>query len=88
MGFDHLVGSLEPGKQADLVCIDLAAIETQPLHHVVSQLVYAAGRQQVRDVWIAGVRKLEDYRLSDIDSGALLAKAREWRTRIAEVRSA
>jgi 5-methylthioadenosine/S-adenosylhomocysteine deaminase len=88
MGFEHLIGSLEPGKQADLVCIDLAAIETQPLHHVVSQLVYAAGRQQVRDVWIAGVRKLEDYRLNDIDTGALLAKAREWRMRIAEVRSA
>jgi len=56
IGFDHLVGSLEPGKQADIACIDLAALETQPLHHVVSQLVYAAGRHQVRDVWIAGVR--------------------------------
>ncbi len=36
IGFDHLVGSLEPGKQADIACIDLAALETQPLHHVVS----------------------------------------------------
>ena len=88
IGFDHLVGSIEPGKQADLVCIDLSALETQPLHHVVSQLVYAAGRHQVRDVWIAGVRKLEDARLVDIDAGALVAKAREWRQRIAAVRSA
>ena len=88
IGFDHLVGSIEPGKQADLACIDLSALETQPLHHVVSQLVYAAGRHQVRDVWIAGVRKLEDARLVDIDAGALVAKAREWRQRIAAVRSA
>ena len=88
IGFDHLVGSLEPGKQADIACIDLAALETQPLHHVVSQLVYAAGRHQVRDVWIAGVRKLADYRLADMDADALVAKAREWRARIAQVRSA
>ena len=88
IGFDHLVGSLEPGKQADIACIDLAALETQPLHHVVSQLVYAAGRHQVRDVWIAGVRKLADYRLVDMDADALVAKAREWRARIAQVRSA
>ncbi len=88
IGFDHLVGSLEPGKQADIACIDLAALETQPLHHVVSQLVYAAGRHQVRDVWIAGVRKLADYRLADMDADALVAKAREWRERIAQVRSA
>ena len=40
MGFEHLVGSIEPGKQADLVCVDLSALETQPLHHVISQLVY------------------------------------------------
>ena len=88
IGFDHLVGSLEPGKQADIACIDLAALETQPLHHVVSQLVYAAGRHQVRDVWIAGVRKLADYRLADMDVDALVARAREWRARIAQVRSA
>jgi len=88
IGFDHLVGSLEAGKQADIACIDLAALETQPLHHVVSQLVYAAGRHQVRDVWIAGVRKLADYRLADMDADALVAKAREWRERIAQVRSA
>ena len=88
IGFDHLVGSLEPGKHADIACIDLAALETQPLHHVVSQLVYAAGRHQVRDVWIAGVRKLADYRLADMDVDALVAKAREWRARIAQVRSA
>ena len=39
-----------------------AQLETQPMHHVVSQLVYAAGRQQVSDVWIAGGRKLRGAR--------------------------
>ena len=86
MGLDHLVGSLEPGKQADLACIDLGQLETQPLHHVVSQLVYASGRHQVSDVWIAGVHKLRERVLVDMDLDGLLANARQWRQRIASVR--
>jgi 5-methylthioadenosine/S-adenosylhomocysteine deaminase len=83
LGFDHLVGSIEPGKQADLACIDLAQVETQPLHHVVSQLVYATGRQQVSDVWIAGRRLLAERLLTGIDVTALKARTRAWRERIA-----
>jgi 5-methylthioadenosine/S-adenosylhomocysteine deaminase len=87
MGLDHLVGTIEPGKQADLVCVDLAQVETQPLHHVASQLVYACGRDQVTDVWIGGHRKLEGRVLVDIDMAGLLANARQWRQRIAGIRT-
>src|SRR3546814_4972552 len=55
IGFAHLVGSIEPGKQADLALFDLSALESQPLYDVVSQLVYASGRHQVRD------RKSEEH---------------------------
>lgn len=86
IGFDHLVGSIEPGKQADLVCVDLSPIETQPLHHVVSQLVYATGRHQVGDVWIAGQRKLRERELVGFDLDAIGANARQWRARISSIR--
>jgi len=86
LGFEHLVGSIEPGKQADLACVDLAQVETQPLHHVISQLVYACGRQQVSDIWIAGRRKLREQVLVDMDPAALVANARQWRERIAAIR--
>ena len=86
LGFDHLVGSIEPGKQADLVCVDLSPLETQPLHHVVSQLIYATGRHQVSDVWIAGKAKLRERMLVDIDTVALVANARQWRERIATIK--
>ena len=82
MGFDHLIGSIQPGKQADLACVDLSALETQPLHHVVSQLVYATGRHQVTDVWIAGHHKLRERRLVDMDEAGIVANARQWRARI------
>ncbi len=86
LGFDHLVGSIEVGKQADLACVDMGQLETQPLHHVVSQLVYACGRHQVSDVWIAGKRKLRERQLVGMEPAAIVANARQWRDRILAVR--
>ncbi|WP_460762079.1 TRZ/ATZ family hydrolase [Lysobacter fragariae] len=86
LGFEAQIGSIEAGKQADLALVDLGQLETQPLHHVVSQLVYAAGRQQVSDVWIAGKPRLRDRVLVDIDIDAVIANARQWRDRIATIR--
>ena len=87
MGLDEQIGSIEPGKQADLACVDLSALETQPLHNVVSQLIYATGRHQVSDVWIAGAAKLRERVLVDIDLDGVLANARQWRERIAMLRA-
>ena len=87
MGLDHLVGSIEVGKRADLACVDLQQIETQPLHDVISQLVYATGRHQVTDVWIDGKTRLCHREVPGMDLDALMANARQWRTRIAAIRS-
>ena len=83
LGFEHRIGSIEAGKRADLACIDLSDIETQPLHHVISQLVYATGRHQVTDVWIDGRPKLQARVLVDMDLDAIKINARQWRARIA-----
>ena len=83
---DERVGSIEPGKQADLALVDMGQLETQPLHHVISQLVYATGRQQVSDVWIAGKAKLRQRELVAMDIAELIANARQWRARIASIR--
>src|SRR5690606_4364342 len=85
MGFDHLVGSIEPGKRADLAMFDLSVLEAQPLYHVVSQLVYATGRHQVSDVWIDGKPKLRGRELVGMDIDAIIANARQWRGRIAAI---
>ena len=86
MGLGEQVGSIEPGKQADLACVDLSALETQPLHHVLSQLVYAVGRHQVSDVWLAGKARVAGGQLLDMDTAAIAAKARRWRERIAGIK--
>jgi 5-methylthioadenosine/S-adenosylhomocysteine deaminase len=76
------IGSIEAGKQADLAAVRLDALETQPVYNPISQLVYATGRHQVSDVWVAGVRKVENGALRAIDTNALYAKAQAWRARI------
>ncbi len=87
LGFGERIGSIEVGKQADLVCVDLSALETQPLHNVLSQLVYATGRQQVSDVWIAGKPKLVQRELVGMDLPGIIANARQWRERIRHIRA-
>jgi 5-methylthioadenosine/S-adenosylhomocysteine deaminase len=83
LGWEERIGSIEPGKQADLAAVRLDEIETQPLYDVVSQLVYAVGRHQVSDVWIAGRCKLRERVLADLDPADLVARARRWRDRLA-----
>ncbi|HEY2346903.1 MAG TPA: TRZ/ATZ family hydrolase [Xanthomonadaceae bacterium] len=85
IGMGEVVGSIEPGKRADLALVDMDRIETQPLYDPISQLVYATGRQHVTDVWIDGRAKLRDSALVDIDTAALIANARQWRERIAAI---
>ena len=83
LGLADRIGSIEAAKQADLCAIDLDAPETQPLHHVASQVVYAASSRQVSDVWVAGRRVLDRGRLTTIDIDAAVARAGEWHSRLA-----
>jgi len=85
MGLEGKIGSIERGKQADLAAVRLSDLETQPLFHVASQLVYATGRHQVTDVWIAGRRKLADRILVDMDVDGIRARTHAWRDRIAAI---
>lgn len=56
LGMQHRIGSIEPGKEADLVAIDLSDADLQPVRDPVAQLLFTAGREHVTDVWIAGQR--------------------------------
>lgn len=83
LGLDDRIGSIEAGKQADFCALDLSAPETQPLHHVMSQLVYAASSRQISDVWVAGRRVLDAGRLTTIDIDDVLERARSWQVKLA-----
>ena len=83
LGMDGETGSLEAGKAADISAVNLGGLETQPVYHPVSQLVYASGRDKVSDVWVAGRQLLRSGQLTSMDSQEIVSRAEEWRTKIA-----
>ena len=83
LGIADQTGSISPGKWADLTCVDLNGLHSQPVYDPIAQLMFAARADQVTDVWVAGRRQLEGGRLLDIDTNDLIKRAREWRAQIA-----
>lgn len=83
LGLDDRIGSLVPGKQADIVAVDLSGAATQPCYDPISQLVYSAGRDQVRHVWVAGELVVKDGRCQTLDEAIVVRHARQWREKIA-----
>ncbi len=86
LGLDGSIGSLMPGKAADIVAVDLDRLNSQPVYDPVSQLVYSAGRDQVSNVWVGGKRVLHDGRLTTLDEATVRESAQRWRARIAAAR--
>ncbi|QVL48973.1 MAG: TRZ/ATZ family hydrolase [Thiocapsa sp.] len=82
LGLEDEIGSLEPGKSADLVALDLRDSHTQPLYHPVSQLVYAASQQQVRQVWVRGRHVIRDGLPTGLDNARIIAAAQTWGERL------
>ncbi|MGB5259011.1 MAG: TRZ/ATZ family hydrolase [Gammaproteobacteria bacterium] len=82
LGLADETGSLVRGKWADMTAVRLDTPETQPLYEPVSQLVYAGGREQVTDVWVAGQHLLKDRRLTTLDGEGILDRSRVWQSNI------
>ncbi len=84
LGLSADIGSIEAGKWADITCIDLLHLNTQPVYDPLSQLVYALHPHQVADVWVAGRHQVEQGQLLIIDKDDVLSRSGEWQQRIAE----
>ncbi len=82
LGIDEHTGSLEIGKFADLVALDLSGLVQQPVYDPVSQLIYSTSRDAVRHVWVGGKQLLESGRLTRMDEQQVIANARQWGERI------
>lgn len=83
LGLGETVGSLLPGKSADLVAVALDDLGVIPVHDPVSALVYAAGRRDVTDVWVAGCHVVADGRMTTLDVQELAGRAQAWQERLA-----
>jgi 5-methylthioadenosine/S-adenosylhomocysteine deaminase len=77
------IGSLEPGKKADLILVDTSAPHATPMHNVYSQLVYALKANDVRTVIIAGKIVMEDRQMTTLNESEILVKARAYQIQVA-----
>jgi 5-methylthioadenosine/S-adenosylhomocysteine deaminase len=76
------IGSLEPGKRADLIIVGLGGPHQVPVYNLHSQLVYATEASDVKTVIINGRIVMRDQRVLTLDQAAVLAKANEFRAQI------
>ena len=83
LGLDDRIGSLRPGKAADLCAVRLDDWLLQPCFDPASHLVYAAGREHVTHTWVAGKLRQKDGTPLAIDLTRLLAEVRLWQARLA-----
>ncbi|MBM4200212.1 MAG: TRZ/ATZ family hydrolase [Gammaproteobacteria bacterium] len=82
LGLGEQIGSLTVGKYADVAAVKLGEIETLPLFDPISDLIYAASRHHVSDVWVAGRHLLNDRELTTLDAAEIRDKAESWRGKL------
>lgn len=81
LGLEAISGSLRAGKAADITALDMSNYHNIPIYHIVSQLVYASGKGDVSDVWIAGRRVLQAGELTTLDGEKLRSDCGQWLAR-------
>ena len=82
LGLDDRIGSIEPGKAADLCAVRLDDVDTLPCYDPASHLIYVLGRESVSDVWVAGRQALKDGTLLQISNTELSSLALLWQNRL------
>jgi 5-methylthioadenosine/S-adenosylhomocysteine deaminase len=80
---DNQIGSLESGKKADFVLMNLDAPNAVPMYDVYAQLAYALKASDVETVVIGGRLVMRDRRLLTVNEVEVIAKAREFRAKVA-----
>ena len=82
LGLAERIGSVEPGKDADLIAVHMARLDCGPLYDLHSALVYTTSGPSVTHAWVEGRLLLDERRLTEQQPAVLRELMREWRTRI------
>lgn len=82
LGLGATCGSVEPGKSADLICIDLATLACESFASVAEAVLFGATRREITDVWTGGRAAVSESRLLAFDEHELLRQARQWADRV------
>ena len=82
LGLDRLTGSLERGKRADLIVVDVSSARQTPLYDPISHVVYTTRGTDVRHTLVSGRVLMRDRKVLTLDVPAVLADARAWAVKV------
>ena len=82
LGIEHMVGSLEEGKHADIIAINIGDLDLQPMYDPASQLVYTNVGHRVSHAWVKGKCLMQNRELLTLNERELKSKARQWQEKI------
>ena len=82
LGLERSIGSIEVGKQADLIAFDLSDLRARPVYDPVSQIIYNGHRDQIAQVWVGGRRVVRDRQLTTLDLTDLRHATELWAQQI------
>ncbi len=82
LGLDARIGSLEPGKRADVITVSMGAARQTPLYDVLSHLVYVTRGDDVRGTIVNGRVLMRDRKVLTLDEGAVLSEARQFAEKV------
>ena len=82
LGMDRQIGSLEPGKRADLIVVNMTAARQTPVYDPISHLVYVTRGDDVRTTIVQGKVLMRDRRMLTLNEPAILDEARGWADKV------
>ncbi|MEM6832088.1 MAG: amidohydrolase family protein [Pseudomonadota bacterium] len=84
LGLDHMIGSLEVGKEADILAFDTRNVQWRPLISPVDQLIFSADGRSLDSVWVAGEQRIKGGKPLHLDEEALIDQVQTASTAILE----
>ena len=85
IGMEGCLGSLEKGKCADLIAVNMSSLEMKPIYDPLSSLLYSGNRSMVSHVWIGGNMQMKERALINIDVDELLNGLGAWQQKISQI---
>jgi len=82
LGMDRQIGSLEPGKRADLITVSVAGARQTPMYDPMSHLVYVARGEDVRTTVVHGKVLMRNRKVTTINEARVLAESRGWAQKV------
>jgi cytosine/adenosine deaminase-related metal-dependent hydrolase len=82
LGMTDRIGSLEPGKRADLIVVSMSSARQTPLYDPISHLVYVTRGDDVRTTIVNGRVLMRDRKVLTLNEASVLAEARDWAAKV------